>query len=156
MWRSLSSNPPYATFLFRSAAQATVAIPYGSTELCPVRALRQWQLTAGITDGPLFRRIWTPPRGRTGCNTPLPRVGYAAIDAGTVARIVQARAKVAGFDPDVLGGHSLKRGALSSGMERGIHPTRLKQLGRHKSYAVLDVYLELGDPFETHPLNGVL
>jgi hypothetical protein len=41
-------------------------------------------------------------------------------------------------------------------MERGIHPTRLKQLGRHKSYAVLDVYLELGDPFEAHPLNGVL
>ena len=36
-------------------------------------------------------------------------------------------------------------------MERGIHPTRLKQLGRHKSYAVLDVYLELGDPFEGHP-----
>jgi hypothetical protein len=31
-----------------------------------------------------------------------------------------------------------------------------RQLGRHKSYAVLDVYLELGDPFETHPLNGVL
>jgi integrase len=140
----------------RSGRAVTVAIPYGSTELCPVRALRQWQLAAGIADGPLFRRIWTPPRGRSGQNTPLPRVGYAAIDAGTVARIVQARAKAAGFDPDVLGGHSLKRGALSTGMERGIHPTRLKQLGRHKSYAVLDVYLELGDPFEAHPLNGVL
>jgi hypothetical protein len=87
---------------------------------------------------------------------PLPRVGYAPIDAGTVARIVQARAAKAGFDPDGLGGHSLNRGALSTGMDRGIHPTRLKQLGRHKSYAVLDVYLELGDPFEGHPLNGVL
>jgi integrase len=140
----------------RSGRAVTVAIPYGRTELCPVRALRQWQLAAGITDGPVFRRIWTPPRGRSGHNTPLPRVGYAAIDAGTVARIVQARAKAAGFDPDVLGGHSLKRGALSTGMEHGIHPTRLKQLGRHKSYAVLDVYLELGDPFEAHPLNGVL
>jgi integrase len=143
----------------RGAAAVTVAIPCGTTELCPVRALRQWQLAAGITDGPLFRRIWAPPRGRTGRNTPLPRVGYAAIDAGTIARVVQARAaraKAAGFDPDVLGGHSLKRGALSTGMERGIHPTRLKQLSRHKSYAVLDVYLELGDPFEAHPLNGVL
>jgi hypothetical protein len=45
---------------------------------------------------------------------------------------------------------------MSTGMDRGVHPTRLKQLGRHKSYAVLDVYLELGDPFEGHPLNGVL
>jgi hypothetical protein len=41
-------------------------------------------------------------------------------------------------------------------MERGVHPTRLKQLGRHKTYAVLDVCLELGDPFEGRPLTGVL
>jgi hypothetical protein len=62
----------------------------------------------------------------------------------------------AGFDPTAPGGLSLKRGALSTGMDRKIHPTRLKQLGRHKTYAVLDAYLELGDPFEGHPLNGVL
>jgi hypothetical protein len=68
---------------------------------------------------------------------PLPRVGHAATDAGSVARIIQAR-------------------ALSTGMDRGVHPTRLKQLGRHKSYAVLDAYLELGDPFETPPLTGLL
>jgi integrase len=140
----------------RSGGAVTVAIPYGTTDLCPVRALRQWQQAAGITEGPVFRHIRTPPRGRGGQNTPLPCVGYAAIDAGTVARIVQIRAAKAGFDPAVLGGHSLKRGALSTGMERGVHPTRLKQLGRHKTYAVLDVYLELGDPFESHPLNGVL
>jgi hypothetical protein len=59
-----------------------------------------------------------------------------------VARIIQTRAARAGFDPALLGGHSRKRGALSTGMARGVHPTRLKQLGRHKSYAVLDVYLE--------------
>jgi len=47
----------------------------------------------------------------------------------------------AGFDPSALGGHSLRRGVLSAGMERGIHPTRLKQVGRHKTYAVPDVYL---------------
>lgn len=36
------------------------------------------------------------------------------------------------------------------------HPTRLKQLGRHTSYAILDEYLALADPFESHPLSGVL
>jgi len=87
---------------------------------------------------------------------PCPVVGTAAIDAGTVARIVKARAATAGFDPRMLGGHSLKRGALTTGMDRGVHPTRLKQLGRHKSYAVLDEYLKLGDPFDSHPLSGVL
>ena len=87
---------------------------------------------------------------------PCPVVGTQAIDPGTVARIVKARAAAAGFDPQAFGGHSLKRSAMTTGMDRGVHPTRLKQLGRHKSYAVLDEYLELGDPFETHPLSGVL
>jgi site-specific recombinase XerC len=140
----------------RTGRGVTVALPYGTTELCPIRALRSWQEAAGITEGAVFRRIWTPPRGRDGSNTPLPRVGSLAIDAGTVARIIQARAARAGFDAKVLGGHSLKRGALSTGMDRNVHPTRLKQLGRHKTYAVLDEYLELGDPFDGHPLNGVL
>jgi site-specific recombinase XerC len=140
----------------RTGRGVTVPLPYGATELCPIRAVQAWQAAAGITAGALFRRIWVPPRGRDGRNTPPPRVCTAAIDAGTVARIIQARAAKAGFDATVLGGHSLKRGALSTGMDRNIHPTRLKQLGRHKTYAVLDEYLELGDPFEGHPLNGVL
>jgi hypothetical protein len=61
----------------------------------------------------VFRRIWTPPHGRDDRNTPLPRVGRAAIDAGTVARIIQARVASAGFAAQALGGHSLRRGALS-------------------------------------------
>ena len=101
-------------------------------------------------------QIRISPRGRNGRNTLLPRVGFAAIDAGTVARIVPAVAAKAGFDPSALGGHSPRRGVLSAGMERGIHPTRPKQPGRHKTYAVPDVYLEFGDPYEGHPLSGVL
>jgi len=138
----------------RTGNAVTVAIPYGSTDLCPVRALRRWQDAAGLTAGPLFRRIWLPPARAAAL--PSPVVGAFAIDPRTVARIVQARAAAAGFDPTALGGHSLKRGALTTGMDRGIHPTRLKQLGRHHSYAVLDDYLELGDPFDSHPLSGVL
>jgi hypothetical protein len=79
---------------------------------------------------------------------PLPRVGATAIDAGTVARIVQARATAAGFDPAVLSGHSLKRGALSTGMDRGVP---LNSSAATRAMPVLDVYLELGDPFEAHP-----
>ena len=40
----------------------TVPLPYGQTELCPVRALARWQDAAGITEGPVFRRIWLPKR----------------------------------------------------------------------------------------------
>ena len=139
----------------RTGRVVTVAIPYGRTELCPVRAIRRWQEAAGIVDGALFRRIWLPPSAGGG-PLPSPRVGTDAIDPGTVGRIVKKRAAAAGFDGKLFGGHSLKRGALTTGMDQGVHPTRLKQLGRHKSYAVLDEYLQFGDPFEGHPLSKVL
>ena len=139
----------------RGGRVVTVAIPYGRTELCPVRAVRRWQDAAGIGTGALFRRVWLPPSAGPG-PLPSPTLGTAAIDPGTVARIIKKRAVAAGFDGDVFGGHSLKRGALTTGMDNGVHPTRLKQLGRHKSYAVLDDYLQFGDPFEAHPLAGVL
>ena len=142
----------------RAGKTVTVAIPYGATALCPIRALRRWQAAAAITEGALFRRIFTPPtRAKPGNGRlPCPVIGIQSVDPGTIARIVKKRAAAAGFDRRELGGHSLKRGAMTTGMDQGVHPTRLKQLGRHKSYAVLDEYLQLGDPFEGHPLSGVL
>jgi len=137
-------------------AAVTVPLPYGDTELCPVRALALWQEAAGISEGPVFRRIWLPPCPGSGDPPPLPRIGSAAITPQTVAQIIQARAVAAGFKRRDLGGHSLKRGALTTGMECGVHPAKLKRLGRHKSFDVLGEYLEFGDLFEGHPLSGVL
>ncbi len=141
------------------ADAVTVPLPYGDTELCPVRALELWQQAVGLTEGPVFRRIWLPPTRRAaGPGEPpaLPRIGSGAITSQTVAQIVQARAMAAGFGRHDLGGHSLKRGALTTGMDRGVHPVKLKRLGRHKSFDVLGEYLEFGDLFEGHPLSGVL
>lgn len=139
------------------AGAVTVPLPYGDTELCPVRALERWMAAAGITEGPVFRRIWLPSRPTApGDPPPLPRLGAAAITPQTVAQIVQVRAMAAGFQRRELGGHSLKRGALTTGMDAGVHPAKLKRLGRHKSFDVLGEYLEFGDLFEGHPLSGVL
>jgi len=135
-----------------------VGIPYGTSELCPVRALTRWRDAAGITQGALFRRIWITPRPASPPPgwTPTAIVGDHAIDPRTVARIVQARGAAAGFDAPALGGHSLKRGAINTAKDRRVHPTQLKQLGRHKSYATLAAYIEEGDLFESNALNGVL
>ena len=60
----------------------TAPLPYGDTELCPVRALELWQQPAGLTEGPVFRRIWLPqdPRAAAaGESPPLPRIGGDAI-----------------------------------------------------------------------------
>lgn len=143
------------------AAAVTIPLPYGQTELCPVRALARWREAAGITAGPVFRRIWLPKQSKAG-EPPggkppaLPRIGADAISPWAIASMVQARAAAAGFNGSHFGGHSLKRGALTTGMERGVHPADLKRLGRHKSFDVLGEYLEFGDLFERHPLQGVL
>ena len=142
----------------RESKGVQVGIPYGTSELCPVRALKRWLDAAGIAEGPLFRRIWTTPRPESppASWTPTYIVGDNAIDPRTVARIVQARGAAAGFDVQALGGHSLKRGAMNTAKDRRVHPTQLKQLGRHRSYATLSAYIEEGDLFEDNALNGVL
>lgn len=131
-----------------------VPLPYGETELCPVRALDRWIAAAALTEGPVFRRIWVSG-GAQGDGTPR-RIGDTALTAQSIALIVQSRALAAGFGQRELGGHSLKRGALTTGMDLGVHPAKLKRLGRHKSFDVLGEYLELGDLFEGHPLSGAL
>ena len=138
------------------AAAVTIPLPYGHTELCPVRALSRWQDVAGITAGPVFRRIWLPKQLKEGAPPAPPRIGLDAISSWAIASMVQARATAAGFNGPHFGGHSLKRGALTTGMEHGVHPADLKRLGRHKSFDVLGEYLEFGDLFERHALQDVL
>ncbi len=136
-------------------AAVVVPLPYGRTELCPVRALTAWLDAAAITTGPVFRRIWVPPAPPDG-PPPLSRLGASPLTPRSIARIVQARAAAAGFGRLEFGGHSLKRGALTTGMHRGAHAAQLKRLGRHKTFDVLGEYLEFGDLFEGHPLRDVL
>ena len=142
----------------RAMLGVQVGIPYGSSELCPVRALRRWLQASGIAEGAIFRRVWATPRPANPAPgwAPIHVVGTDAIDPGTVARIIKARGKAAGFDADLLSGHSLKRGAMNTAKDRRVHPTQLKQLGRHANYATLGAYLDEGDLFEDNALNGVL
>jgi integrase len=150
----------YELTLKRSKGSQTEAVlvplPYGKTELCPVRALARWLDAAAITDGPVFRRLWLPAQAAPDAPPPRPQIGAEALTPRSIARIVQARAAAAGFAPREFAGHSLKRGALSTGMQAGAHAAQLKRLGRHKSFDVLGEYLEFGNLFEGHPLRDLL
>jgi hypothetical protein len=64
-------------------------------------------------------------------------------------------AAAAGFAQSDFGGHSLKRGARTTGAEFDPHTADVKRLGRHESSGVLGEYLEFGDLFERHTLGGV-
>ncbi|MBB2157343.1 site-specific integrase [Gluconacetobacter diazotrophicus] len=140
----------------RQGAGVDIALPYTGSDLCPVRAYLAWIERAGLAEGPVFRRVFVPPKRPFALTRGEPVIGSEALSDRSVARVVQHYAAKAGFDPSEFGGHSLKRGALTTGMRNQVHPSRLKRLGRHKSYAPLDHYLEHGDAFEDHPLKNLL
>jgi site-specific recombinase XerD len=137
-------------------------LPKGRTDLCPVKALDAWLAAAAISDGPLFRRIWRlpPPRVAKGARPrPSParyRVGSDPIDTDSIALIVKSCTGLAGFDAAAFAGHSLRRGAISSGVAQGVHIARLKQFSGHASLKSLEEYVELDELQHNHPLKDVL
>ena len=132
-----------------------VPLPYGKTELCPVRALARWLDAAAITAGPVFRRLLSATAASPDAPPPRPRSAPSA-DAALHRAHRPGPRRAAGFAGREFGGHSLKRGALSTGMQAGAHAAQLKRLGRHKSFDVLGEYLEFGNLFEGHPLAGLI
>ena len=146
----------------QEARGTTVWLPSGHTDLCPVSALDAWLAAAAIGEGPLFRRVWhlPPPRVRRGAKRkPVAdryRVGAAAIDTDSIALVVKKWTGQAGLDGAAFAGHSLRRGAISSGVAQGVHIARLKQFSGHASLKSLEEYVELDELRLHHPLKDVL
>jgi site-specific recombinase XerD len=137
-------------------------LPQGRTDLCPAKALDAWLSAAAITEGPLFRRIWRlpPPRVPRGAKRkPVAdryRIGTDPIDTDSIALIVKNCTGLAGFDSTAFAGHSLRRGAISSGVAQGVHIARLKQFSGHASLKSLEEYVELDELRHNHPLKDIL
>jgi integrase len=146
----------------QEAQGTTVWLPVGQTDLCPVTALEAWLSQAGISEGPLFRRLWRvpPPRVRKGVRAARRaeqyRIGTSPIDTDSIALIVKKWTGLAGLDGTAFAGHSLRRGAISSGVAQGVHIARLKQFSGHASLKSLEEYVELDELRQHHPLKDVL
>ena len=146
----------------QEAQGTTVWLPVGRTDLCPVRALEAWLAAAAISEGPLFRRLWRlpPPRVPKGViRTPIAaryRIGSRPIDTDSIALVVKKWTGIAGLDGAAFAGHSLRRGAISSGVAQGIHIARLKQFSGHASLKSLEEYVELDELRHNHPLKDIL
>jgi integrase len=140
----------------------SVWLPAGRTDLCPVKALDAWLGAAAIGEGPLFRRLWhlPPPRARRGAKRKVAsdryRIGESPIDTDSIALVVKKWTGRAGLDGASFAGHSLRRGAISSGVAHGVHIARLKQFSGHASLKSLEEYVELDELRLHHPLKDVL
>lgn len=116
----------------------TRALPRGTDpETCPVAAVDAWCAAAGITSGPLFRRV-----DRWG------RVGEGRMSPGTVAEVVKRAAGRAGLDPDRYAGHSLRAGFCTTAAARGASERSIaRQTGHAPNSSVLRSYIRHATPF---------
>ncbi|MBL6080221.1 site-specific integrase [Belnapia sp. T18] len=115
-----------------------VGIAGTGTATCPVAALAAWRQAAGIETGPLLRSL-----DRHG------RVGDSLSDKA-VALVVKRRAEVAGLDPAMFAGHSLRAGLATSAAAHGLEERDIQRQTRHRSVAMLQRYIRDGELFRAN------
>ncbi len=123
---------------------ATIAIPRGAIA-CPVAAVCAWLDAAGVTAGPVFRRVSKGQRALPG-----------RLTDRSVADIVKAHASRVGLDPAQFAGHSLRSGFLTSAAARGASVFKMMDVSRHRSVDTLRGYVRDADLFRDHAGDGLL
>lgn len=116
----------------------TVAIPDGR-RLEPVRHYRAWLEKAGITEGPVFRKL-----------TPQGRLTDKAMSAQGVALVVKAAAIAAGYPAELFSGHSLRAGFLTEAGRQNANLFKMKEHSRHSSLEMVAEYVRDHERFREH------
>jgi integrase len=115
-----------------------VAIPRGY-RLRPVEAVQTWLAAAEINDGPVFRPVLKGGR-----------LQPVALKDHAVAAVVKRYAELAGLDPALFAGHSLRAGFLTSAAEAGASIRKMTEVSRHRSIETLRGYVRRADLFKEH------
>jgi integrase len=122
-----------------------VHLPEGTTELCPVRALRLWLEISKLTAGPLFRPLTRNLRQRE-----------VRLTDRSVAEIVKKRVRAAGLDARQFSGHSLRAGFLTSAAGQGASLTDLAKFARHKDPRTTMGYVRGHEGMKRYPGKGMV
>jgi integrase len=123
----------------------TIAIPYGSAAAtCPVRSLQDWLEITRITEGPIFRSVDRHEN-----------LG-GALGAQDVARVVKRAAVAAGLNPASFAGHSLRAGLATSAAKAGKSASTIMKTTRHRSHAMVAVYVRDAELFTDNAAAGLL
>jgi site-specific recombinase XerD len=112
-------------------------------------ALADWLAVAGITSGPIFRRMASDPKVGG-------RVMPAALTDRSVANIVKRRAEQAGLDPQLFSGHSLRAGFLTTAAASGASLFKMMDVSRHKKVDTIRGYIRQAEQFKDHAGSGFM
>lgn len=108
----------------RQAGQLVPIYPAADARLDAITAIDAWRTAAGISKGPIFRRI-----DRHGC------VGAHALNPASVAVILRRLHLGDNISP-----HSLRRGFITEARLAGASNVQIRRVSRHKSDQMLDTY----------------
>jgi integrase len=118
----------------KDGAGAEVMIVFGRHEdTCPVRALRRWLEAAGITAGPVFRKV-----NKAG------RVESRRLSEDAVRQILLRRAAEAGVKGSLsepISPHGLRAGFVTTAYRNGVADEEIMGHTRHRSLTTMRSYV---------------
>jgi len=121
-----------------------IAVPYGRTSACPVKAVQQWLAHAQIVDGAIFRSV------RKGAKV------AGRLTAQSVAKIVKSYAEAIGLKASDFAGHSLRSGLVTSAVQAGVATHKIQQQSGHRSLEMLNRYVRDANLFENNAAGLLL
>jgi len=117
----------------QSGEGMTKAIPYFDKEsFCPVIALKHWIEYSKIKSGKIFD-----------------------ISDKSVALIIKKYALLAGLNPNMYGGHSLRSGFATSAAEAGAEERNIMAMTGHKTTQMVRRYIQEANLFKNNALNKI-
>lgn len=122
-----------------------IAVPYGRTSACPVKAVQHWLEQAQITTGAIFRSF---SKGS--------HIGQDRLTAQSVALILKGYAKAAGLKESDISGHSLRSGLVTSAAQIGVATHKIQQQTGHRSMEMLARYIRDANLFENNAAGLLL
>ena len=109
------------------------AIPYFSNEkYCPVIKIKDWIKYSNITEGKIYN-----------------------ISDKSVSLTIKKYASLAGLDPKLFGGHSLRSGFATSAAEAGAEERNIMAMTGHKTTQMVRRYIQEANLFKNNALNKI-
>ena len=116
------------------AGQGSIkAIPYFSNEeYCPVIKIKDWIRYRNIREGKIYN-----------------------ISDKSVSLTIKKYASLAGLDPNLYGGHSLRSGFATSAAEAGAEERNIMAMTGHKTTQMVRRYIQEANLFKNNALNKI-
>jgi integrase len=133
-----------------------LGLPYGSDPAtCPVRAYQAWLERSGITASAVFRQVDRHGRWRDGDTVVSDPHEAGRIGGRAYGERVKLLAARIGHDPATIGGHSTRRGFITSAARARVLERDIMRHSRHRSLVVLRGYIEEAGLFDDNAAMAV-